>query len=600
MVLPSNSSMNLFPDNTLSNFRVKLAKELVLPGDWGVALTTISYPRSWYTIGDDGVDITIKTYQRKTQSKVVVADNQNPFTQQEKDTSDDDISVASTVRRGASRPMHHRIGRIPATKYADVEAIVASMLGALGITENADFAQTGIQISFERMSKPHADDVDFGVHRRRVMLHAGQIRIKLEKGSELEMSEELSAMLAFGVDTLEARDDDCGDLGYVEHVRFIPREDTLGSGQTPTFRFVSHGQNDITFRRRIIPTGRIVKRVDSSKLQSANISPGEYPSFESLLATIRNVLEIGHDVEERGIAITLDKTTRKISVFLKPSCKLMLSDSLRRILGFDDVLFIGATASAHSDTVYQFVADRSSPLLDETNITIDEDTTELRWSAFEKISIADAGVEETHPDNPTMVVGSMKTIKLSAGHYPSIDTIVSELRTAFNGSGDYSTNTVRDVRVKYEKHGQKVTFFVKKNVSLHVNKELSRILGYTEAINFANIVENSKEVRAFEASRVADLHGGYYNIHVYTNIVNEQYIGDRMLPILKVVPLSNRDVEYVTKEFEYLQYVRVKNTTLDEIHVQLRRDDGTLVPFERGRVMLHLHFEPNEEMLGFQ
>ena len=44
VILPSNSSMNYFPDNTLANFRVKLGKPLKFTTNFEVALVEIIYP----------------------------------------------------------------------------------------------------------------------------------------------------------------------------------------------------------------------------------------------------------------------------------------------------------------------------------------------------------------------------------------------------------------------------------------------------------------------------------------------------------------------------------------------------------------------------
>ena len=44
VVLPSNSSMEYFPDNTLANFKVKLARPLILEGQYEVGLVEIIYP----------------------------------------------------------------------------------------------------------------------------------------------------------------------------------------------------------------------------------------------------------------------------------------------------------------------------------------------------------------------------------------------------------------------------------------------------------------------------------------------------------------------------------------------------------------------------
>lgn len=44
--LPSNSSMDVFPDNTLTEYRVKLPQPIKLLDDWEVAVTEIQYPHT--------------------------------------------------------------------------------------------------------------------------------------------------------------------------------------------------------------------------------------------------------------------------------------------------------------------------------------------------------------------------------------------------------------------------------------------------------------------------------------------------------------------------------------------------------------------------
>ena len=50
LTLPSNSSMEYFPANTLTNFKTKLAQPLELTGEWEVAISEFQYPRSWYNL----------------------------------------------------------------------------------------------------------------------------------------------------------------------------------------------------------------------------------------------------------------------------------------------------------------------------------------------------------------------------------------------------------------------------------------------------------------------------------------------------------------------------------------------------------------------
>ena len=51
--LPSNSSLDKFPKNTLSEYRVGLSQTIILSGDWEVALTDIHYPHSWNNVQGD-------------------------------------------------------------------------------------------------------------------------------------------------------------------------------------------------------------------------------------------------------------------------------------------------------------------------------------------------------------------------------------------------------------------------------------------------------------------------------------------------------------------------------------------------------------------
>ena len=53
LTLPSNSSMELYPDNTLAHYVTKLPQRIELDGQWEVGLVEIQYPHSWYNIPED-------------------------------------------------------------------------------------------------------------------------------------------------------------------------------------------------------------------------------------------------------------------------------------------------------------------------------------------------------------------------------------------------------------------------------------------------------------------------------------------------------------------------------------------------------------------
>ena len=55
LTLPSNASLNEFPNNKTTSYLVKLPQSIDLEGVWEVGLYSISYPNTWYTL-QKGVD----------------------------------------------------------------------------------------------------------------------------------------------------------------------------------------------------------------------------------------------------------------------------------------------------------------------------------------------------------------------------------------------------------------------------------------------------------------------------------------------------------------------------------------------------------------
>ena len=53
LTLPSNSSMDVYPDNTMANFKTRLPNRVELEGRWEVGLVEMQYPHSWYNLRED-------------------------------------------------------------------------------------------------------------------------------------------------------------------------------------------------------------------------------------------------------------------------------------------------------------------------------------------------------------------------------------------------------------------------------------------------------------------------------------------------------------------------------------------------------------------
>ena len=58
MTLPSNACLDIFPNNTLSSYLVKLERPLRLDGKWLVGMVEMHYPNSWDNVTDGKIIIT--------------------------------------------------------------------------------------------------------------------------------------------------------------------------------------------------------------------------------------------------------------------------------------------------------------------------------------------------------------------------------------------------------------------------------------------------------------------------------------------------------------------------------------------------------------
>jgi len=84
--------------------------------------------------------------------------------------------------------------------------------------------------------------------------------------------------------------------------------------------------------------------------------------------------------------------------------------------------------------------------------------------------------------------------------------------------------------------------------------------------------------------------GTYYSTGLYCDIIQPQYVGDALVPLLWIVTVEGKDGQQVNKSFLHPQYVPVSRKQFQTIEVNIKRDIGETVPFEFGRVLLTLHF----------
>ena len=72
LTLPSNSSMNYCPNNTLTHYTTKLPKITNLDGAWEIGLAEIQYPHSWYSVKNNEAWLKVHFYKESEPQKHLV------------------------------------------------------------------------------------------------------------------------------------------------------------------------------------------------------------------------------------------------------------------------------------------------------------------------------------------------------------------------------------------------------------------------------------------------------------------------------------------------------------------------------------------------
>ena len=88
-----------------------------------------------------------------------------------------------------------------------------------------------------------------------------------------------------------------------------------------------------------------------------------------------------------------------------------------------------------------------------------------------------------------------------------------------------------------------------------------------------------------------NLHHNFRSVYVYSDIASFTFIGDTVAPLLRIVPFShNSRTGNVYNEFKTLHYVSVSKSVVDQVHITIKIENGSVVPFVTGKTILKLHF----------
>ena len=174
------------------------------------------------------------------------------------------------------------------------------------------------------------------------------------------------------------------------------------------------------------------------------------------------------------------------------------------------------------------------------------------------------------------VGGQIKTPgQLPEGQYSDPESICLALNRSLPGS------MKNNVQFNINPTTHKAEAHVRSNTEVDLCEGLAQLLGFSKR----NLTENT------QASFLPDINGGLFALYVYTDVIENQRVGDVSAPLLRIVPTDPKKTGHViTHSYQMPHYLPVKTNYIDTIQIDIRSDFGEKVPFQCGKVVVKLHF----------
>ena len=211
-------------------------------------------------------------------------------------------------------------------------------------------------------------------------------------------------------------------------------------------------------------------------------------------------------------------------------------------------------------------------------------------------------VQIDYPFSWTNISGDVGELVLSKGRLrlrasipPKYYSTADELLTAINRVLDRADMKTRF----YEESAHVCRIKMGRNEAITLHPTLAGILGFNE-IEFTshhpdiggNSTRHSDHIATYFSDYIIDLRASFYNMYVYSDLVSESVVGNTYVPLLQTVPIhANRAGDLIHHEFINPQYIRLQTGSITSIQIQLCDERGNLVQFEKGHVIVKLHFK---------
>jgi len=185
---------------------------------------------------------------------------------------------------------------------------------------------------------------------------------------------------------------------------------------------------------------------------------------------------------------------------------------------------------------------------------------------------------------------------LDKGHYNNSEELFSKINgQIFNYC--VSHYDVRIMEFGFNSDLKRVNVIVDNYdmISITLSKELASLFGFANA-NFYHDTRTPAIKRSETGGttviakyRMIPLPSFHEAIYVYSNIVEDQVIGNIMAPLLRIVDIQGKHGDIICKTYDSPHYVPVLLKDIMQIEINLKTDMNELFSFMFGKVIVKLH-----------
>ena len=119
-----------------------------------------------------------------------------------------------------------------------------------------------------------------------------------------------------------------------------------------------------------------------------------------------------------------------------------------------------------------------------------------------------------------------------------------------------------------------------------LSEQFSKRLGFDKKVSIS--LDNTNPLRA---DHKFDLHMGKKLMYIYSDVVSYSLVGDVSVPLLRACSLPEPSTNNtIHLSFPDVHYKPVQKSQFDTIDISINTEEGLLMPFQSGKVLITLHF----------